>query len=251
MGHIRDHRNQLAILAAFVAPLGLAAVLAPFRGSFVNTAAALVLVALVVAVAVVGNRFAGIIASMSAALWFDFFLTAPYERLAISHRPDIETTICILIVGIAVTELAARSRYHLRTASEESDYVTMIRELADLASGPGPEPEVHERASALLTNLLDLRACRFETVISGLPLARIRSNGEVVHVGLRWPVREIGIPGPEAEIVVQWRGRVTGRFVLTPTPGLPVSVQRRIVAVLLADIVGASRSGQPQAIQAG
>jgi hypothetical protein len=31
-----------------------------------------------------------------------------------------------------------------------------------------------------------------------------------------------------------------GRFVLTPTPGVPVSVERRIVARSLADLVGAA-----------
>jgi hypothetical protein len=70
------------------------------------------------------------------------------------------------------------------------------------------------------------------------------SNGEVVHVGLHWPVGEIGIPGPEAEIPTEWRGLAMGRFVLTPTPGQPISVERRIVAVSLAKIVAASLNEQ-------
>ena len=61
---------------------------------------------------------------------------------------------------------------------------------------------------------------------------------------MRWPAREIGIPGPQAEIVAQWRGRVIGRFVVTPTPGFPVSQERRVVAVSLVDVVAAGLQGR-------
>ena len=81
------HRDVVAFAAALVLPLGVAAILVPFRSSFANTASALVLVAVIVAVAVAGNRFSGLVATVSATLWFDLFLTRPYGRLAISHRP--------------------------------------------------------------------------------------------------------------------------------------------------------------------
>jgi len=53
-------------------------------------------------------------------------------------------------------------------------------------------------------------------------------------------VHRVGLPGPELELPVQGRGRILGRFVLKPTPGYPVSKQRRIVAVALAAQVGAA-----------
>src|SRR5215470_20096846 len=52
-------RDRLAVLGALVAPLALAAVLVPFRGSFPNTDAALALLLVVVAVAANGYRPAG------------------------------------------------------------------------------------------------------------------------------------------------------------------------------------------------
>jgi hypothetical protein len=242
MQYVREHRTALALLAAVLVPFGVAGAMVPYRGSFANTAAALVLVAVIEAIAIAGNRAAGLLASVSAALWFDLFLTAPYERLAISHRPDLETTICILVVGVIVTELAARSRHHHRRASAEKDYVAMIHDLADLAAGSAAASAIVEKATISLVELLDLRACRFEVVPVDPPLARIQSNGAVVHVGLRWPVGEIGIPGPEAEILAEWRGRIMGSFVLTPTPGLAVSLEQRVVAVSLAQLVGATLS---------
>ena len=86
------YRNRLAFSAAVIAPFIVAAVLVPFRGTFANTAAALTMVIVITAIAVIGLRLAGIVASASAALWFDFFLTRPYDRfVVIGHRPDLET----------------------------------------------------------------------------------------------------------------------------------------------------------------
>ena len=112
MDRLRPYRDQLALVAAVVLPLGVAALLVPFRANFANTASALILVAVIVAVAALGNRFSGFVATLSATLWFDYFLTQPYQRLAITHRPDVETAVCLLVVGIIVTELAARNRHH-------------------------------------------------------------------------------------------------------------------------------------------
>ena len=99
MNRVLRYRDRLAAAAGAVSPLVVAAIMAPFRGSFANTAAALVMVGVIIAVAVIGNRSAGVVASASAAVWFDFFLTRPYDRFAISHRPDLETTIAIFVVG--------------------------------------------------------------------------------------------------------------------------------------------------------
>jgi hypothetical protein len=205
------------------------------------------MVALVAAIAVTGNRVAGVVASASAAIWFDFFLTRPYLRLTISHRPDLETTISIFVVGVFITELAGRSRHHWRASNEAIGFVTMIHDVADLASQSAPTPLIIDQASKYLVEILGLRSCRFDFKMMDPPLARLEANGEVVHVGLRWPTHDIGIPGPEAEIVAKWKGRVVGRFVFAPTPGQSVSLERRIVAVSLVDVVAASVMDQQHA----
>lgn len=240
MTFLRRNRARLMFVVAIVGPLLVAIALVPSRREFAGAAAALVFVVVIVALAVGGTRFVGFVASVSSAIWYDFFLTKPYDQLAISHRPDIETTICLLIVGVVVSELAARSRHLSRVSAEEAEYVGMVRTLTDLANGTAPSSDVIERAVPSIVRLLDLRECRFERSMANPPLARIMSNGEVTHVGMHWPVSQMGIPGPEAEIVAQWRGRDLGRFVITPTPGEPISRERRIVAALLASVVGAA-----------
>jgi K+-sensing histidine kinase KdpD len=221
----------------------VAAVLVPFRTNFTNAGAALILVAVIVTLSLGGTRFTGFVASAFSALWFDFFLTRPYDELSISHRPDVETTICLLVVGLMVSELAARRRHLLRVSSEEENYVAMVRKLTELAQN-SPKTLI-ERADDMLMEVLDLRACRFEAQPSDPPMARVLSSGEVVHVGMDWPVNAMG---PEAEIAAQWRGRFLGRFVITPTPGASISEERRAVAALLATIVASGLATASESI---
>jgi hypothetical protein len=100
----------------------------------------------------------------------------------------------------------------------------------------------------MLVDLLDLRGCRFDPRPSDPPMARILTGGEVVHVGLRWPAEVSGIPGPHAEILVQWAGRALGRFEITPSPGEPISQERRAVAALLATVVAAGLANETQSV---
>jgi K+-sensing histidine kinase KdpD len=244
MEKIRQYREHIALLAAVVLPLGVAAILVPFRSSFANTASTLVLVAVVVAVAAIGNRMAGFLATLSATVWFDFFLTRPYLRLSMTHRPDIETAVSLFVVGMVVTELAARNRHHYEWAHEESDYVSLIHNLAELSASGAPREAVIQRARTELIELLHLRACRYESESTERRINRIEQDGHVLLGGNTWNVDRMGLPGPELELLVQGRGRTQGRFVLTPSPGFPVSLERRVVAVAIADQVGAAHRTQ-------
>jgi K+-sensing histidine kinase KdpD len=103
-------RDRLAVIAALAAPLLVTAIRVPFRASSPNTDAALALLLVVVAVAANGYRLAGYLAALSAAFWFDFFLTPPYETLTIHPRADIDTIALLLVIGVAVTEIAVWGR---------------------------------------------------------------------------------------------------------------------------------------------
>src|SRR5258708_31560453 len=92
-------RDWLAILAAVAVPLLFTAVLVPFRARFPNTDAALALMLAVVGVAASGYRLAGVLAAVSAAVWFDFFLTPPYGQVTLPRTPDLQATGPILVIG--------------------------------------------------------------------------------------------------------------------------------------------------------
>jgi hypothetical protein len=237
LDHVREHRTRYAFGASLLVPLAVAALFVPFRSSFTNVGAALVLVALIEALAIVGHRLGGVVATLSAAIWFDFFLTVPYERFTINDRNDLETTITLVVVGIIVTELAARSHHHRHVASEESGFVTLLASTAARVSATDADADVVTSTCAQLARILGLRACEYEAQVSGPPYAQIREDGSVIHVGMRWPAGDFGLPGPQAEIACVWRGQPLGRFVLTPTAGFAVTTEQRIVAVALVNVV--------------
>ena len=238
-----SHRDRIAVVAALALPLGVAAALVPFRGSFANTDAALVLVVVIVAVAANGHRLAGMLAAVSAAVWFDFFLTRPYERFTITHRADLETTLLLLVVGAAVTELAVQGRRQRRIAVVDAAYLAAIGETTDLvASGAAPRLVI-DRVTAHLTALLGLRVCRFERFsFGGMP--RLEEDGRLHIDDGYWDLDAYGMPGIGAEILATCRGATYGRFVLDPVPGTLAPLAARQVAVILVNQVGSALANQ-------
>jgi hypothetical protein len=237
-------KGWVAALCGLLLPLGVAAALVPFRTGFALPASALVLVFVVVAVGSFGSRFAGVLAALSSAAWFDFFLTKPYETFNITYRPDLQTEISLLVVGLAITEIAARSRGYREEASEEADNIAVIHDFTELVAEGEPAQLVVAHAAAELTSLLKLRDCRFETQMSDRHPTRIEHSGVVALGGLHWGAHRSGLPGREVELIVKFQGETFGRFVMTPTPGTPVSSDRLLVAAFIADQVAAALAVQ-------
>ena len=125
-------RDRIAIMAALAAPLAAAAILLPFRASWSNTNVALLLVVAVVGVAAIGNRVAGGLAAVWAAIWFDFFFTLPYYRFTIRSSADVTTAVLLLLTGLAVSQLAARARRLRVIAITDAGYLAQIHETASL-----------------------------------------------------------------------------------------------------------------------
>jgi K+-sensing histidine kinase KdpD len=235
-------RDRAAVLAGLCAPLALAAILVPFRSSFPNTDAALALLLVVVAVAANGDRLAGIVAAVSAAVWFDFFLTQPYERFSITSRTDIETTVLLLVVGVAVTELAVWGRRQRVAASRRAGYLDGLNSAAQaVAAGDSPAVLI-EQVTGQLTQLLSLRWCRFQYGIAGIGRpARLYDDGSVTVGHRTWDVDAAGFPGDtDLELLVESGGRFQGRFLMAPVPGARPTLEQRLLAVAFADQVGAA-----------
>jgi K+-sensing histidine kinase KdpD len=231
----RIHRDRLATAAALLLPLAVAAVLLPWRSSIPNTDMALLLVVTVVAVAANGNRAAGILAAVSAAVWFDFFWTVPYQRFTITRHTDIETTVLLLAVGGAVSELAARGRRARRVAVLDTAYLAALRSTSTTVADGCDAREVVEQVQAQLVALLGLRAARFERGrLLGHP-PRINDDGALTWGTARWNIDEHGFPDEDIELPARSDGRTHGRFLFRPEPGSAPSPQARQVAVMLAN----------------
>jgi len=231
-------RDWAAIAAAVLGPLALAAILLPWRGSWSNTNVALILVVAVVAVACLGNRLAGVLAAVSAAVWFDFFFTLPYDRLSISHSADVTTFVLLLVVGVAVSQMAAWARRLKAVTVADAGYFTRIVESAALTQEAGTPHDVVEHVRGQLIEVLDLRDCRFEYgKLLGQP-PRLEPDGSIATRYGHYPVDSSGLPGEDVELRTFSNGQYIGRFMLTPKPGSMPSQRARLVAVALADLAG-------------
>ncbi|MGW7385729.1 DUF4118 domain-containing protein [Streptomyces sp. NPDC054794] len=233
-------RDRLALAAGIVVPLLVALALVPFRTDLSHTNAALVLVVAVVAVAALGSRTAGVVAALSAAAWFDFFLTRPYDTFDIDATADIETAVLLLVVGLIVSQLAAHARRLEVVTVTDADYLARIHATADLVQSAKSSDTVVDHVRGELTGLLGLRGCRFEygTLLGQPP--RLRQDGGVT-VGRRpYDIDAHGWPQGETELRAYGNGHYLGRFMLTPGPGPVPPLQARLVAVTLADQTGAA-----------
>ena len=231
-------RDRAAVAAAVTVPLALAALLLPWRGSWPNTNVALLLVVAVVAVACLGNRVAGALAAVSAAVWFDFFYTLPYDRLTISHSADVTTFVLLLAVGVTVSQLASWARRLKAVTVADAGYFARIVESAALTQAAGTPHDVVEHVRKHLISVLDLRDCRFEYGrLLGQP-PRLEPDGSVLTRYGHWPVDESGLPPDEVELRTFSNGEYCGRFMMTPNSGSKPSRRARLVAVALADLAG-------------
>ena len=224
-------RDRIAILAAMAVPL-------PFRASWLNTNVALLLVVVVVGVAAIGNRAAGGLAAVWAAIWFDFFFTLPYYRFTIRSSADVTTAVLLLLTGLAVSQLAARARRLKVIAVTDAGYLAQIHETASLAKSATVPDVVVNHVREQLVGLLDLEGARFEYgSLLGHP-PRLEPDGTVTVGRSRWDVELAGLPAEEIELRTFGNGQYFGRFMLKAKPGSKPSLQARLVAVTLADQAG-------------
>lgn len=238
---VQAHRPLVVAVAAGL-PLAACAILALFRDSIANTNAALGLVLLVVAAASTGIRWAGIVAALSSAVGFDYFLTEPYNTLSISDRGDIETAVLLLLIGVAVTEVALWGRREQALASAEQGYLNGVLGTASLvASGRSSTAELIDRVSRQIVDVLHIDSCRFDPAQrSGLPA--LQSSGTLTRGGHEINVARKGLPiDSKMTLMIQSGGVTYGQFVLTASTRVVRPSKEQIqVAVTLADQVGAA-----------
>jgi K+-sensing histidine kinase KdpD len=234
------------IIAAALVPLLLCLLLSGVRDAIENTNAALLLVLVVVGVAAFGSRAAGLVAAVSSAACFDYFLTAPYDQFRIDDRSDIETAVLLLLIGAAVTELALWGRRQQARASEQRGYLDGILQATDVLADAAPAATVIAHVESQLVDLLNLDSATYLPRWSGdQPV--LHPDGSLTRHRQTLDVDRTGLP-TDTEIVLPVRpgdpDRGAFRLVAATHCARPTAQQRR-VAALLADRVALAEANGP------
>ena len=239
--------SPVLLAVAVLAPLAVCGLLVPLRGVVANTNAALVLVIVVVGVAASGQRVAGVLAALSCTAGFDLLLTAPYGQFTIADPRDVETAVLLTVVGLAVTEIALWGRRQQSQSSTREGYLAGVVAAARIvATGETSLPDLTERIARQIKDVLDLDACRFDPGPAPEG-ARIDRDGTVTWNGREVDVDRDGLPTmDEINLLVENRGSVYGHYVLTSATKIRrPELEQRLVAVTLAEQVGAALAGRP------
>ena len=233
------------VIAAAVVPLLACLLLSGVRDAIENTNAALLLVLVVVGVAALGSRTAGLVAAVSSAASFDYFLTAPYNQFRIGDRNDIETTLLLVLIGAAVTELALWGRRQQARASEQRGYLDGILSATETLADAAPVSTVIAHVESQLVDLLDLDTATFvpqpepsrPSLQPDGSLTRRQQILEVDRTGLPTDT-EIFLPVRDGDI-----DRGAFRLVAATHCARPTARQRRVAALLADRVAVALRDG--------
>ena len=237
---IPQFRREAGLVFGGVAPIAVAAALVGVRDSVQNANIALVLMVVVVLAAALGGRAAGAVSALTGALSFVFFHTRPYLRLTIDSADDVETAVLLLAVGLIVGTLVSGSWRARASAEQATSEIRRIHRVAEQAARGEDAADVILAAQDELADLLQLQACRFEAQPFTAALPRLERSGLIETRVHRFRDNGFELPPEGVELPVYGRGQQLGRFVLDPTVGVGVSLDQRVVAVALADQVGAA-----------
>ena len=229
--------------AALIGVPMVAALLIPLRGHLDNTNIALILVIAVVAVSLTARRHAAALAALSAAFWFDFFFTVPFNSPTIATRDDAITAVLLLIVGLIVGELAVWALRQRDDARRGRQDVARIHYAAELMAQGESADRLVQAVDLELSDLLSLRDCRFDPGPPDPSLPHLDHDATVRWGELEWGTATLGFPNKGVTLEAHGNGRAVGTFTMFPTVGVMIDEDRLVVAVALADQVGAALAG--------
>jgi hypothetical protein len=159
-------------------------------------------------------------------------------------------TALLLVLGLGTGQLAWKARVAGEKLAARRSELARIRRLANQVAQGSETTDVILTARDELMDLLQLRDSRFEAApfSERIDLPRIERDGVIAHRRYRFTPGghlELELPPDGVALPVLARGQIVGRFVLDPAPGSGASLEQRIVAVAIADQVGASLAAYP------
>ncbi|MEO6714293.1 MAG: ATP-binding protein [Mycobacteriales bacterium] len=118
------------VAVASVAPIGAGALISQFAGVRDQTNLAFAFLLLVLAAAVYGGSGAGVSASVTGFLTFNFFFIEPVRTLSVTTRRDLGILLGFLAVSLVVSSLVAGIESHRERAEREAEDTQLLFDLS-------------------------------------------------------------------------------------------------------------------------
>jgi hypothetical protein len=232
-------------IIGILAALAVAVAWIPLRRHNAPVDVALALVVVITAMGASGRRSAVACAAVAAAVGFTFFDTTPYERFTVARLADVETAVLLVVVGVVTGELAVRVARQRRTDLTRTGDLGRVRAAASrLAAGEELIVMIGSVADEL-TRLLDLRDCWFVADAIEPGERCVGREGNLYRAGGAGPVLRSAYRHTDQVALPVWgQGQVLGHFVLELPVDASLRQEQLLVAITLADQVGAALYAQ-------
>jgi K+-sensing histidine kinase KdpD len=230
--------DAIGLAIGVLGALALSVAMLPLRDHLHNDNFALALVVPVLIAAVFGGRRAGAASAIVAALCFDFFFTRPYLSLRIASGNDVASFVVLLVVALIAAEVGIRARRGGNSARDSRLDFDRLYRVIELAARGADVDDVTMSARAELIGLFDLDDCTFEPGPSDSDRPRLGVRGAIEGAQLVATHTDFLLPTGGVEIPVVGRGHEYGRLVLVASTSVRASLQKRLVAIAIADELG-------------
>ena len=190
------------------------------RDHFAQVNAVLILVFFVLLGAVIGGRLAGVTSALTAAIAFDFFYTQPYDSLKINSAADVETTILLLLVGLAMGEIVVRADHIRFAVSGSRRELKSVHRVARLAADGESIEDLISAVSAELTETLGLHRCTYEAPPFTGSYPRLEQTGLITGTNVvQYTKQGFELPHEGVELPVVVHDQTVGTVRARPDPG--------------------------------
>jgi hypothetical protein len=150
----------------------------------------------------------------------------------------------LVVIGLVAGELAERLHRARQRRSHLSEFQRLHR-VAERASAGDSVEDLTLQVTAELMECLSLRDCWYEAVPFLGDLPTLAPDGSLSTRVYKWASGGFELPRQGAAIPVRAGGRLRARFVLAPTSGVGIPIERRLVALALVDHLAVVLAAQP------
>jgi two-component system sensor histidine kinase KdpD len=181
--------KKIGIYAASIAVVGLT--VAAFKSLFLGATpatVALVFVAEVLFIALLGGFGPSLVVALAASLCFNYFFLPPYGTFTIAHPADVVSFCVFLITAIVVSKLSSSVRKRAVEAEHRKDEVEHLLKFAKILI---ETPETLDGAASIADRIVEI----FKVEYAGIYVPD--QNGEWKHISVSSEeLKGIALPQP-------------------------------------------------------